>query len=82
MVEITIEGLNARQRVLADIIWACETRKQINAFIRTLPTVDLQDEARSIVDLMIMATIEQCYDGLSEMTEARNVLQKYNTKKG
>ena len=29
MIEITIEGLNARQRVLADIIWACDTRQQI-----------------------------------------------------
>ncbi len=74
--EITIEGLNARQRVLADIIWACETRKQINEFIRSLPTVQLQDEARAIVDLMIMATVEQCYDGLSPMTEAQSLINK------
>ncbi len=74
--EITIEGLNARQRVLADIIWACETRKQINEFIRSLPTVQLQDEARAIVDLMIMATVEQCYDGLSPMTEAQSLIRK------
>ena len=76
MLEIQIQGLNARQRVLADIIWACDTRKQINEFIRSLPTVDLQDEARSIVDLMIMATIEQAYDGLGEMTEANTLIQK------
>lgn len=76
MVEITIEGLNARQRVLADIIWACETRKQINAFIRTLPTVDLQDEAKAIVDLMIMATIEQAYDGLGSLDEAAELIKK------
>jgi hypothetical protein len=74
--EITIEGLNARQRVLADIIWACETRKQINEFIRSLPTVQLQDEARAIVDLMIMATVEQCYDGLSPMNEAQSLIRK------
>ncbi len=78
--EITIQGLNKRQQVLADIIWAFETRAQINAFIRSLPTVQLQDEARSIVDLMILATIEQCYDGLSPMDEARTVLQKYNKR--
>lgn len=74
--EITIEGLNARQRVLADIIWACDSRKQINEFIRSLPTVQLQDEARAIVDLMIMATVEQCYDGLSPMTEAQSLIRK------
>lgn len=75
-IEITIEGLNARQRVLADIIWACDTRKQINEFIRGLPTVDLQDEARTIVDLMIMATIEQAYDGLGSLDEANQLINK------
>ena len=76
MIEITIEGLNARQRVLADIIWACDTRAQINTFIRSLPTIQLQDEARSIVDLMIMATVEQAYDGLGNMDEAAELINK------
>lgn len=76
MIEITIEGLNARQRVLADIIWACQTRKDINAFIRSLPTVELQDEARVIVDMMVMATIEQAYDGLGSLDEADALIRK------
>lgn len=75
-VEITIQGLNARQQILADLIWACDTKAQINSLIRNLPTVDLQDEARVIVDLMILATIEQCYDGISPMDEAKSVLDK------
>jgi hypothetical protein len=75
-IEITIQGLNKRQQVLADIIWACDTRKQINEFIRSLPTVQLQDEARAIVDLMIMATIEQAYDGLGSMDEANALINK------
>ncbi len=76
MIEITIEGLNERQKFLADIIWACDTRTQINAFIRSLPTVQLQDEARSIVDLMIMATVEQAYDGLGSLDEAQQLINK------
>lgn len=76
MLEITIDGLNARQRILADMIWACDTRAQINTLIRNLPTVDMQDEAQVIVDLMLMATIEQCYDGLGPMDEAAKVLKK------
>jgi hypothetical protein len=76
MIEITIDGLNARQRVLADIIWACDTRAQINTFIRSLPTVELQDEARTIVDMMIMATIEQAYDGLGSLDEANELINK------
>ena len=76
MLEIQIQGLNAQQRVLADIIWACDTRAQINTFIRSLPTVQLQDEARTIVDMMIMATIEQGYDGISPMDEAEQLIRK------
>ncbi len=76
MIEIQIQGLNKRQQVLADIIWACDTRTQINAFIKSLPTVQLQDEAKTIVDMMIMATIEQCYDGLGSMDEAQQLINK------
>ncbi len=76
MIEITIDGLNARQRVLADIIWAFEDRKGINAFIRSLPTVDLQDEAKAIVELMILAAVEQCYDGLGSMDAAEQLINK------
>ena len=82
MIEIQIDGLNQRQRVLADIIWACDNHKQVKEFIRSLPTVALQDEAKNIVELMIMATIEQAYDGLGSMDESAAVLRKYNTKKG
>jgi hypothetical protein len=82
MIEITIDGLNERQRVLADIIWAFEDRKGINAFVRSLPTIQLQDEAKAIVELMILAAVEQCYDGVGSMDAAQSVLSKYNTKKG
>ena len=82
-VEFTIEGLNAQQRVLADIIWACDTKDRVDAFIKALPTKALRNEAKSIVDLMIMAVVEQCYDGINpNMEQAQSVLQKYNKKKG
>jgi hypothetical protein len=73
---VTIEGLNERQRFLADIIWACEHKDNVDAFIRSLPTKELRNEAQSIVDLMIMAVVEQCYDGVSEMTEATKLIRK------
>jgi hypothetical protein len=82
-VEFTIEGLNAQQRVLADIIWACESKDKVEAFVRALPTKELRNEARGIVELMILAVVEQCYDGVNpEMEEADAVLRKYNKKKG
>lgn len=81
-VEFTIEGLNAQQRVLADIIWSCQSADSVNKFIRSLPTRALRNEAETIVDLMKLAVVEQCYDGISPMTEAEKLLRKYNTKRG
>jgi hypothetical protein len=76
-VDFTIEGLNAQQRVLADIIWACESKDNVDAFIRTLPTRALRNEAKSIVNLMVLAVVEQCYDGINpDMAEAQSVIKK------
>jgi hypothetical protein len=76
-VEFTIDGLNAQQRVLADIIWACESKDKVDAFVRALPTKALRNEAKSIVDLMIMAVVEQCYDGIAPMDVSQEVLDKF-----
>lgn len=76
MIEITIEGLNARQKVLADMIWACDSKAEIDLFIKSLPTRALKKEAQVIIDMMLMATIEQCYDGLGSMDEANELINK------
>lgn len=81
-VEFTLAGLTPRQKMLADIIWACNDQDHVNQFIKGLPTKELRNEAKSIVSLMVMAVVEQCYDGIGELTEAEKVLQKYNKKKG
>jgi hypothetical protein len=77
MIEFTIEGLTPQQKVLADIIWACGSRDQVAAFVKGLPTKALKQEASNIVDLMIMAVVEQCYDGINpNMTEAQQLINK------
>jgi hypothetical protein len=48
--------------------------------IQFLPDQEMKDEARVIVDLMLMATIEQCYDGISPMDEATEVLKRIAKK--
>jgi len=82
MLEIQLQGLNSQQAVLADMIWACKTKKQIDALIASLPTKKMRADAETIVQMMIMATVEQCYDGLGSMDEAEAVLRKYNKKNG
>jgi hypothetical protein len=74
--EITIEGLNARQQVLADIIWSCLTAEAVKGFIHGLPTQDQRDEAETIVEMMKVALLEQCWDGRGSMDESQSVLDK------
>lgn len=80
MLEIEIEGLSPRQMILADMIWACESKADIDRLIKFLPDQEMKDEARVIIDLMLMATIEQCYDGISPMDEAEKVLKRIAKK--
>ena len=81
MIEFTLEGLTPRQMVLADIIWACDTQVAVQKFIRTLPTYALRDEANSLVELMKMAAVEQCYDGITDNPEADKVIKQLIDKK-
>jgi hypothetical protein len=76
MIEITLEGLNARQKVLADMIWACDSKAEIDLFINCLPNKALKTEAQVIIDMLLMATIEQAYDGLGSMDEANELINK------
>lgn len=57
---ITIEGLDEQGRALATLLWTCSDQGQVRRFIQGLPTVQQQDQARTIVELMIAATIDQC----------------------
>jgi hypothetical protein len=76
MIEITLEGLNARQKALADMIWACDSKAEIDLFIKSLPNKALKTEAQVIIDMLLMATIEQAYDGLGSMDEANELINK------
>jgi hypothetical protein len=75
-IDIQLDGLTQRQMVIADMIWACGTKKEIDALVRFLPTQEMKDEAESIVEMMKMAVVEQCYDGLGSMDEAQQLIKK------
>jgi hypothetical protein len=69
---ISIEGLNRKQRLLADIIWALDSQDQVTAFIRSLPPKDRQ-EAETVTQMMILAFIDECE---SIDPEVRRVIDK------
>ena len=76
MIDIELHGLTARQHTIADILWAFEDGKDADRFVRCLPTAELRNEAQSIKDLMLMAAVEQLYDGISDNPDAKMVIDK------
>lgn len=55
---IQIEGLNKKQRMLADIIWSLDNKEQVEAFIRSLPPKDRM-QAQTVTEMMILAFTDE-----------------------
>jgi hypothetical protein len=69
---IQIEGLNVKQRMLADIIWSFNDKEAVTRFIKTLPMKDRQD-AQTIVEMMIIAFLDE----VDNTDEAQSILKEY-----
>ena len=61
--------------VLADIMWGLDGFDEVQAFIKTLPIRE-QKECHTIIELMKMAMVEQCYDGIGSMDDATQLIKK------
>jgi hypothetical protein len=70
--DIFIDGLSKRQRVLADVMWGLNTTDDVMKFIASLP-MDQQQEARTVMSLMVWAML----DTVEDTNLAQEVLQKY-----
>lgn len=68
---VTLYGLTAPQRALADIMWRLNSREGVEGFIRSLPRQD-QLTCRSIIELMQLTFWDCCED----TTQAREILDR------
>jgi len=75
-VEIKLEGLNKRQKVLADIMWSIEEWTDVEKFIATLPKRE-KAECESIVEMMKLELIDSYRKGMGieDTHEADQVIQ-------
>jgi len=73
-VEIKLTGLNARQRVLADIMWSIEEWDDVERFIATLPKRE-RIECEGIVEMMKMELVEVYRTGMAEDGILLNTLE-------
>jgi len=69
---ITLTGLNRKQKMLADIIWALETQDAVLNFIASLPPKD-RKEAETVTQLMILAF----FDEVEDTQEACRVIDQF-----
>ena len=70
---IAIEGLNKRQRAIADILWGMNGKEEVMAFITSLkgPT---RQEAETVLELMLWAVWDEC----SEITtETKSIVDRF-----
>ena len=55
---INIQGLTDRQRQLCDLMWSCRDLEQVRALIRALPTVEDQQQAETLMQVIIHESLE------------------------
>jgi hypothetical protein len=67
-----ITGLNHKQKILCEIMWALEEYTAVEAFIATLPKPE-RLECRSLIQMMIMAFADE----ITEVNEAKEMLDKF-----
>jgi hypothetical protein len=59
---ITLEGLTHKQKMLAQLIWDCETQDQLEMLIRCLPTKEDRHMASTLSRVMIYEALEPGID--------------------
>jgi len=55
--DLQITGLTSKQKALCEIIWACDSKDQVMAFVQSLPPKDRR-EAQSMVEMMTWAFLD------------------------
>jgi len=69
MSKVQIEGLNNRQRAIADVLWMMQDRDQVEAFIRALHP-SMRKEAETVVEMMMLAV----WDGIDTVDESTKLM--------
>jgi hypothetical protein len=66
---ITLEGLTHKQKMLAQLIWDCQTQDQLELLIRSLPTEEDRLMASTLSRVMIYEALESEIDRYSDVAQ-------------
>lgn len=68
---IQIHGLTQAQRVMADLLWSCDTMEEVELVISKLG-----HEAKVVMDLIILASVDEQVEEMDSYPEAEMLLSK------
>ena len=71
--EITIQGLNPKQRLFADILWSLNGQSDVNRFINSLPTAERR-EATVVMNMMVAAVFDQLVN--DDLSAAQDLIKR------
>ena len=72
---IQIEGLNKKQRALADVLWIMNSKDEVMSFISSLQGINKQ-EAQTVLEMMLWAVWDECSEITTETKELIDNLSK------
>lgn len=71
-ISVKITGLTNRQRLIADLLWSCDSKEEREFAISNMPKSFLQEIP--VVESIVLAT---CIDALTENNTEFPVVKKY-----
>ena len=66
----TIQGLTQRQKIIADLLWTCDTTGQMTALINSLPSEQDKVDATGLARIMVMEFQEEDLERYLDDAEA------------
>jgi hypothetical protein len=77
-ITISIQGLTKRQKLMLNIMWTIDSKKQLHYWLDSLSEPDRQD-ATCLLILLKQEILEEILD--TEYTDAKEVLSKFTSVK-
>ena len=69
--------ITERQKVFVQILWACSTTDQVDAFIQSLPTDELRHDARVAREMIVATVIDEDTRDDEEFSQVADYLSRF-----
>ena len=70
-----LEGLTPLQHEIADVLWSLGTTEECQRWLNTL-SPGVHKEAMIVMELMLLASIDEYVDSMWEYPDAMDIIQK------